>query len=83
MDGRRWLVVLMSATIGVGAALGAGACGEDRGGVDVEGDSTGKTGERTGTGNTTGTGTGATGTGTRTGKTTTGSAPERTTTRKP
>jgi len=67
----------MSATIGVGAALGAGACGEDRGGVDVEGDSTGKTGERTGTGNTTGTGT-------RTGKTTTGSAPERTTTtRKP
>ena len=73
MDGRRWLVVLMSATIGVGAALGAGACGEDRGGVDVEGDSTGKTGERTGTGNTTGTGT-------RTGKTTTGSAPERTTT---
>lgn len=41
MNGSQWLAVLVSATLGAGAALGAGACGEDRGSVDVEGGGTG------------------------------------------
>lgn len=69
MDGRRWSIVLVSAALGVGAALGAGACGEDRGSVDVKGGGT-----DTGTGKTS---TGKTGTG----ATTTDTAPERTTTK--
>jgi iron uptake system component EfeO len=51
LDGKRWAIVLCSAGLGVSAAVGAGACGEDRGSVDVEGSSTGKTGT---TGTTTG-----------------------------
>ena len=54
MDGKRWAIVLCSAGLGVGAAVGAGACGEDRGSVDVEGASTGKTGTTGTTGTTTG-----------------------------
>lgn len=41
MEGKRWAIVASSAALGVGVALGAGACGEDRGNVDVEGSTTG------------------------------------------
>ena len=41
MDGKRWAIVASSAALGAGIALGAGACGEDRGNVDVEGSTTG------------------------------------------
>ena len=41
MERNRWAIVAISAALGVGVALGAGACGEDRGNVDVEGSSTG------------------------------------------
>jgi iron uptake system component EfeO len=42
MDFRRWLVVLLCAALGAGAALAAASCGDDeRGGVDVEGGTTG------------------------------------------
>ena len=37
-------ILLVSAVLGAGAALGAAACGEDRGGVEVEGGTTGGTG---------------------------------------
>ena len=48
---RQALILLVAAALGVGAALGAAACGEDRGGVEVEsGTGTGRTGTgRTGT----------------------------------
>ena len=52
MERRRLAIVASSAALGVGVALGAGACGEDRGNVDVEGSTTGS-----GTTGTTGTGT--------------------------
>ena len=42
MDFRRWLVVLLCAALGAGAALAAASCGDDeRGGVEVEGGTTG------------------------------------------
>ena len=42
MDFRRWLVVLLCAALGAGAALVAASCGDDeRGGVEVEGGTTG------------------------------------------
>ena len=41
MERKRWAIVASSAALGVGVALGAGACGEDRGNVDVEGSTTG------------------------------------------
>jgi iron uptake system component EfeO len=47
LERRRWAIVASSAALGVGVALGAGACGEDRGNVDVEGSTTG--GSKTGT----------------------------------
>lgn len=75
MNGRQWLAVLVSATLGAGAALGAGACGEDRGSVDIEGGGTGTNKTRTGK-----TSTGKT----STGETSTATTPQRTsTTRKP
>ena len=43
---RRLLIATVAAALGAGAALGAAACGEDRGSVEIEG----------------GTGTGGTGT---------------------
>ncbi len=55
MADRRLVVVAISAALGVGVALGAGGCGEDRGNVDVEGSTTG--GEKTSTGSTGSTGT--------------------------
>jgi iron uptake system component EfeO len=51
LERRRWAIVASSAALGVGVALGAGACGEDRGNVDVEGSTTGGSGT-TGTGTT-------------------------------
>lgn len=42
MDFRRWLVVCLCAALGAGAALAAASCGDDeRGGVEVEGGTTG------------------------------------------
>ena len=42
MDFRRWLVVLLFAALGAGAAIAASSCGDDeRGGVEVEGGTTG------------------------------------------
>jgi iron uptake system component EfeO len=41
LNGKRWAVVVVSAALGVGASLAVGACGEDRGSVDIEGSSTG------------------------------------------
>ena len=38
---RRLAIVLASAALGVGASLGVGACGEDRGSVEIEGGTTG------------------------------------------
>ena len=43
-------IVLVSAALGAGASLAVGACGEDRGSVDVEGGTTG--GATTGGGDT-------------------------------
>lgn len=51
MERRRLAIVASSAALGVAVALGAGACGEDRGNVNVEGSTTGKSGT-TGTGTT-------------------------------
>ncbi len=53
MERRRLAIVASSAALGVGVALGAGACGEDRGNVDVEGSTTGS--GTTGSGTTGGT----------------------------
>jgi iron uptake system component EfeO len=41
LNGKRWAVVVLSAALGVSASLAVGACGEDRGSVDIEGASTG------------------------------------------
>jgi hypothetical protein len=67
-------ILLVTAALGFGAAIGAAACGDDdRGSVDVEG-GTGTGGTATGGTGTAGTGTAATGTvGTQTGGT--GTAP--------
>lgn len=37
MDRRGTIAAIAAGLLGAGAALGAGACGEDRGGVEVEG----------------------------------------------
>jgi hypothetical protein len=41
---RKAAIVLTSAALGAAAALGVAACGEDRGGVEVEGGTTGTSG---------------------------------------
>ena len=58
---RQISLAVASATLGVGAALAAGACGEDRGSVEVEGGTTGGAGT-VGTTGTAPTPTGTTGT---------------------
>lgn len=75
---KKLLAVLVSGALGAAAALGAGACGEDRGSVEVEGGTTGgsATGVTGATGTTGTTGTSPTGTGvTDTGATTGSTAP--------
>jgi len=70
MQFQKLAIVAASASLGIGAALVAGACGEERGSVEVEGGTTGSTG-------TTGT-TGPTGTTGTTGTTTTPPTPDST-----
>ena len=46
MAGRQWLAVLAAALIGGGAATLVASCGEDDGDVQIEGGTTGSTGDR-------------------------------------
>lgn len=46
---RRFSIPAVTAVLGVGVALGVGACGEDRGGVKIEGAGTGTAGTGTAT----------------------------------
>lgn len=44
MERKQWLIVLVAGMLGMGLALAVGACGEDKGSVNVEGGTTGSTG---------------------------------------